>query len=229
MSDLQKLQNQIKDKLLLGINEGMVRFPILDSSFIQTHSQVEEKESPFLNISKCTACSLSDKRKRVLVESKMNSKPFFVISDFPDTVDEASDEVFSILSPISSILLNLLNKLNILNSCHFSFAIKCVPERGLPENAISACSLQNLSQEIFYVEPKIILCFGYRALQSLVLLDKNLNSSDFLENSEMKNMSIGGLSIRVFFLSSIRDLRDFPHWRRDVWNVLQPLVLKANL
>jgi len=228
VSDLQKIQNQIKDKLLLGINEGMVRFPISDPNFNPLCTQIQEKESPFLNISKCTACSLSDKRKRVLIETKMISKSFFILSDFPDTIDEASEDVFSIQSPISSIVLNLLNKLNILKDCHFSFAIKCVPERGLPENAIKTCGLRNLSQEIFQVEPKVILCFGYRALQSLTHLDKNLNSSDFLENSEMRNISLDGLYMRVFFLSSIRDLRDFPHWRRDVWNVLQPLAFKAN-
>ena len=80
MSDLQKIQNQIKDKLLLGINEGMVRFPISDPNFNPLCTQIQEKESPFLNISKCTACSLSDKRKRVLIETKMISKSFFVFA-----------------------------------------------------------------------------------------------------------------------------------------------------
>lgn len=229
MSDLQKLQNQIKNKLLFSVIEGGQRFPVYHMSSPENETPLtNELENLSLKIENCSLCPLSEKRKRVLIEKNIAPKSFFVLSDFPDASDESSQAVYSSQSPVSSIVLNLLNKLEIIDDCHFSFAIKCFPEKGLPENSLSTCAVQNLAKELLFVRPSVILCFGYRALRSLIQLDKNLNGIDFLENAEMGAFVIGNHSSRLFFLPSLRELRDFPHWRRDVWEVLKPLALNAS-
>ena len=226
MSDLQKLQNQIKNKLLSNVIEGVNRFPQPSPHFFETLNVIQQNS--FNPISKCNLCSLASKRKRVVVENHIVSKSFFVLSDFPDSFDESFEGVFAPQSPLSSIVLNLLNKLGIIEDCHFSFAIKCVPEKGLPNAVLKTCASQNLSKELVEVKPKCVLCFGHRAFQALGQIDQNLNYFKYLENTGFAEIFIEGAQIKVFFLSSIRDLRDYPLWRHDVWNVLKTLSNKSS-
>jgi uracil-DNA glycosylase len=221
MGNLQNIQNQVKEKLFSSMVEGVARFPIPSTYPSAIEPSIDYSCSV---ISGCKSCSLQEARKQVVVANSFVSKMYFVLSDFPDKEDEASNEVYSVRSSLSSITINLLSKLEIQSSCHYSFAIKCLPERGLPENSLDICATQNLSVEILTVMPRVILCFGYRALQSLLTLDSSLRSHQFIENVESPAFRIKNLEIRLFFLSSIRDLRDFPHWRKQVWNILSPLT-----
>lgn len=228
MEHLERIRNQIKDKYFSDMLEGVVRFP----SPILAHKKEaiigSAMNSPSI-ISKCKTCALSQGRKRVVVEKNFQSRSFFVLSDFPDKFDENSNDVYSEESPLSLICLNLLKKLEIEKFCHFSFAIKCLPEKGTDENSLEICANKNLATEILEVAPKIILCFGYRALHSLLLLDSSLKSHNFVENSECLVFSIEKLSIRLFFLSSLKDLKDYPLWRKQVWSVLAPLSKNSAL
>lgn len=226
MNNLQYIQNQIKQRLLSNIVEGIGRFPAPSMGFFFNDSK---QDNTCTSISNCSSCSLFKARKRVVVAKSFEPKMYFVLSDFPDKEDEDSNEVYSIRSSLSTIAINLLSKLDIQTSCHYSFALKCLPERGLLHNSLEICSNQNLSIEISTVMPGIILCFGYRALQSLIALDSSLKNHQFMENTECPTFRIGNLTTRLFFLSSLRDLRDFPHWRKHVWNVLSPLTKELTL
>ena len=221
MSNLQNIQNQIKEKLLSSLVEGVGRFPTPSTYPLSPEHALDNSH---LSISNCTLCPLQEARKRVVVANSFDSKMFFILTDFPDKEDEASNEVYSVNSSLSSIVLNLLNKLEIQPSCHYSFAIKCLTEKGIPDITMETCVKQNLFSEISAVSPKVILCFGYRALHSLFSIDSSLKNHSFSENSECSALHIGNLEIRLFFLTSIRDLRDFPLWRKQVWNVLSPLT-----
>ena len=222
MCDLQNIQNQITEKLLSSLVEGYERFPVPNPQLQPIF--FSNSENPCSHIVNCRGCSLSESRKRVVVEKSFDTKHYFVLSDFPDSQDVSSDDVYSAKSPLSSIAINLLNKLELQSNCYYSFAIKCLPEKELPEASLKTCALQKLSSEILAVAPQVILCFGYRALQALMCLDTSLKNSHFIENSEISQICIENHKIRLFFLSSIRDLRDFPHWRKQVWKVLAPLA-----
>ncbi len=226
MSYLQNIQNQVKEKLLSSIVEGVGRFPTPSTYPLVIDSSINDSCS---FISACRSCSLYEDRKRVVVANSFASKTYFVLSDFPEKEDELSSEVYSLCSPLSSIAINLLSKLEIQTFCHYSFALKCLPIKGLPESSLEICASQNLASELSTVKPTIILCFGYRALQSLLILDSSLKNHQFTENTECPSFRVGTLTIRLFFLSSIRDLRDFPQWRRQVWNVLFPLTKKHSV
>lgn len=221
MGDLSSIQNQVKQKLLLDIVEGVGRFPIPSTSFVLAKPPFDPSCS---NISNCKSCSLHELRERVVVAKSFEPKAYFILSDFPDKEDAASTEVFSPSSLLSNIAINLMSKLEIQASCHYSFALKCVPEKGLPSDPF-VCANQNLFAEILAVAPKVILCFGHRALQSLISLDCSFkNNPSLVENTECPSICLDTLRIRLFFLSSIRDLKNFPHWRKQVWNVLSPLA-----
>ncbi len=226
MSPLQNIQNQVKEKLFSSFVEGVSRFPIPCAYPLVVDSPSPSNNFSCSLISACKSCPLFEERKRVVVADSFVSKEYFVLSDFPDKEDEISGEVYSVCSPLSSIVINLLTKLEIQTFCHYSFALKCLPEKGLSETSLEICARENLDSEISTVMPTTILCFGYRALQSLMILDRSLMSHQFTENTECPSFRIGSLTIRLFFLSSIRDLRDFPHWRKQVWNILFPLAKK---
>jgi uracil-DNA glycosylase len=224
LSHLQDIKNQVKAKLLTSIVEGGGRFPAPSTYPLSNESF--SIDQPCSAISRCMYCPLHEERKRVVVAYTFSTKMYFVLSDFPDKEDEASSEVYSIHSPLSSIAINLLKKLEIQSFCHYSFALKCFPERGLLDTALEKCAKQNLLIEISTVMPKILLCFGYRALHSLISLDDSLKSHHFEENKEGPSFHIGKHTVRLFFLSSFKDLKDFPRWRKQVWNVLYPLTKK---
>lgn len=142
MNDLLIIQNQIRNKLLANISEGVERFPAPVSSD-------NTPTFPSLNlghiIQNCTACPLAKERKRVVVNSSFSSKEFFILSDFPDKYDEDAPEVFAPQSPLSSLVINLLGKLGIIENCHFSFALKCLPHFGILENSLTLCAQKKFS------------------------------------------------------------------------------------
>jgi uracil-DNA glycosylase family 4 len=182
-----------------------------------------EKKFDFLenqNINSCTKCPLSKARKRVVVSEQIESKKFFVLSDFPQKEDEDSGEVFSDKSS-AQVLINLVQKLGISKTTYFSFALKCVPEKGIPDESLFTCSKHNLAFELQQTEPEVIFCFGYRALAALAYLDPNLASSLLNENQSQTFFHFQNHKIQLFFLSSSQDLQNFPHWRTQVWKQLE--------
>jgi len=209
----EQVSSQIKDKFYSLIAEGVEKFP----------------KSQF-NISNCTLCSLSKNRKKVLVSSKMVHKKFLVLSEFPETEDEASAVAKPVDEPLfsdrssSGLILKLIEKLGLFQDCHFSFALKCVPEKGIPQGSLSVCVQNNLKKELQAVNPEVILCFGQKALLALAHFDKSLLLAE--ENSLAMPFEFENRQKNVFFLASSRDLQAFPQWRNQVWSCLENFKVK---
>lgn len=222
------LQQQIIERTYSFISEGTQNFPKPAPS----HSPLKPPQIPLditvkpfditSKISNCSLCPLSQTRKKVVVSSEIFPQKFFILSEFPEKEDEnsTSPNLFSDKSS-SGLILKLLEKLNILKQSYFSFAVKCVPEKGLLAGCISLCAQSNLKDELYAVEPEVILCFGQRALFALAHIDPAINSTSLSENASTFNFNLEGSSPkRVFFLSSSRDLEAFPPWRNQVWHFL---------
>lgn len=222
MSDLQKIQQQVKIKMMSYLMEGVGRFPTPSFPVAQPH--IVDNFPPTTQVSTCNRCELAQCRKRVVVATQYEPRDYFVLADFPDVNDEQSSEVFSSSSPLSAIAINLLNKLKIFSQCHFSFALKCVPAKLLPLNALTTCARSNLAPELSQVSPKMILCFGQKAFRALSCLDPLLVQEPFEENTQLRFVFRDNMPIILFFLPSLQDLRDFPQWRKQVWDLLSVAI-----
>lgn len=220
------MHEQLQDKLYSLLQDGIEKFPLTKT----TRNTNEEQPgiNPSAAVIQCQRCSLSMSRKKVMVQNKWLPKKFFVLSEFPESEDEQGQNP-NLYSPDSSsgLILKLTEKLNIQNDCHFSFALKCFPEKGIPENALSTCSQHNLKVELECINPEVILCFGPKALLFLAQLIPHKNMESPIENGSIFSLNLiaGKDAKKVFFLSSSRDLRQFPHWRTQVWKFLQPFAM----
>lgn len=201
-------KQQLKERMYDMLAQGVRVFPKTPEMQMQ------------LDIKSCNLCALSKTRDRVVVAPVIEHKEFFVLSDFPHKEDELSQDVFSMQSS-SQILLNLVQKLGIAEKSYLSYALKCVPEKGFSGEALSVCVKHNLAFELRQVQPKVIFCFGHRALMGLVQLDPLLSLSDCFENQGSNAFSFANRKIPLFFLSSSQDLKNHPLWRSLVWKQLQ--------
>ncbi|MES2615389.1 MAG: hypothetical protein V4591_08240 [Bdellovibrionota bacterium] len=215
------LEEQVKHRTLSYIAEGVGKFPKSVSNSI------------FTQISGCTQCPLYQSRKRVLVSPTVAQKKFFVLSEFPTLEDENSQSEFLYAekSP-SGLIVKLLEKLSLLQDCHFSFALKCVPEKGIPATSLSTCAKNNLKLELHAINPEVILCFGSRSLLALAQLEPSLLNAHLSENSSVLTANFGKTSenhpTNIYFLSSSGDLQAFPHWRSQVWRFLEHFKTEYN-
>jgi len=222
MSDLQKIQQQVKMKMMSYLMEGVGRFPTPSFPVAQLHCA--ENSPQTTQVSACNRCELAQCRKRVVVATLYEPRDYFVLADFPEVHDEQSSEVFAASSPLSAIAVNLLHKLKIFSQCHFSFALKCVPSKLFPLNALTTCAHSNLAPELSQVSPKMILCFGQKAFRALSCLDPLLVQTSFEENTQLHFVFRDNMPTTLFFLPSLQDLRDFPQWRKQVWDLLSVAI-----
>ena len=228
----KQVKELLKDKFYSLIAEGVEKFPMGFNlgPGLRRDDNLDRRDNsaqPGDDISNCTLCPLSQTRKKVVVSSEIVKKKFFILSEFPELEDENSQTKFLFSEKSSSgLIVKLLEKLGLLQDCHFSFALKCVPEKGLPKSALSICAKNNLKTELASVNPEIILCFGQRAIFALAQFEPSLLSVDLEENSSNFKLNLENTAKTVFFLSSSRDLQAFPHWRNQVWKFLEPF--KAN-
>jgi uracil-DNA glycosylase len=222
MSDLQKIQQQVKIKMMSYLMEGVGRFPTPSFPVAQPHRVDHSPQTT--QVSACNRCELAQCRKRVVVATQYELRDYFVLADFPDVHDEQSSDVFATSSPLSAIAINLLHKLKIFSHCHFSFALKCVPTKLFPLNALTTCALSNLAPELTQVSPKMILCFGQKAFRALSCLDPLLVQTSYEENTQLRFVFRDNMPITLFFLPSLQDLRDFPQWRKQVWDLLSGAI-----
>lgn len=220
--------SQKKDVLYSLIAEGTSFFPA--AFFAEEHvpappiGAAHTPSSPAFNPAGCTRCPLANTRQRVVFEPVSRTKPCFILSDFPHVLEESTQEgpLFAEKSP-AGLVVKLVEKLGILAHCHFSFAIKCVPKNGIPVQTIPQCSA-HLAAELQAVQPRVLLCFGHRALQALACLDSSIKVDNLGENQSSFLWNALGLQFKVFFLSSPSDLSAFPLWRASVWSFLQPQI-----
>ncbi len=232
----KQVKSQIKDRIYSLLSEGVKQFPknilqaLTTEEIIPNESNALKlclEDNIYNNILNCCLCPLSKSRKKVIVSSIKTKKKFFIISEFPESENEKSQS--SILfceKTSSSVIVKLVEKLGILQDCFFSFALKCVPEKGIPQGSLSLCAQNNLKQELVAVNPEVILCFGRRSLLAVAQFEPNLFSQKYLldslsENAFSFDLNFENSSKKVFFLSSSLDLQTFPHWRAQVWSFLE--------
>lgn len=219
----KQVNSQIKDKFYSLIAEGVEKFPNNPYLISNTDQTTHSNQDPYSTISNCSLCALAKSRKKVLISSEIVYKKFFILSEFPETEDEQSSTVYSDKSS-SGLILKLVEKLGLFQDCHFSFALKCVPEKGIPQGSLSICVQNNLKKELQAVNPEAILCFGQKALLALAHFDKSLLLAE--ENSLAMPFEFENRQKSVFFLASSRDLQAFPQWRNQVWSCLENFKVK---
>jgi uracil-DNA glycosylase len=221
------MEVQIRDRIYSLIADGVEKFPLSTPTSLACPEHKQElSELSCSDISNCSLCPLEQTRKRVVMSKNFIHKRFFILSEFPEQEDELSSSVFSEKSS-NGLILKLSEKLKIQNAAHFSFALKCFPERGFPQGALTICSKNNLKRELLEVKPEIILAFGQRALTALMSINK-ANVEYIEENNSQVEMQFDGFLSRVFFLSASRELQLYPHWRAQVWRFLEGLKVNKD-
>ncbi len=219
------LHKIIHDRLLANVLDGVGHFPKpLMPTIASDSSESQNKLSIQQRIQQCQLCPLAFKRNNALVAQVIEQRKFFILAEFPDTIEDQSAEVFSTKSTYSNLILNLLGKMGILEQSYFSYSIKCSPEKELPENSLKTCATNHLIAELKLVAPEYIFCFGYRALKAFMLcVQEPVSELKYNENSVLDKMRIFDKPLQPYFFSSIRDLHQFPHWRKQVWELLATL------
>lgn len=145
-----------------------------------------------------------------------SQRSYFVLIDFNENEDGNN----------SVLIKNLLNKLNISHDTRCF----CISEHFHVEDNLNANNelivLEELCKSLKETSPNTLLCFGHRSLLLLAKLLQTTIAIPSEENIPLQEIKVFGLLCRVFYLSSVRDLRDFPVWRRHVWQALQVLQNK---
>lgn len=215
------LQN-IKARTMAHILEGVERFP--KPTKIETLPHLPSDENLAIKISQCGLCPLAKMRNHVVVSKEIVPKKYFILGDFPDSIEDKSGDVFSEKSPLASLILNLLSKIGIKNDSYFSYAVKCFPQKALYTDSLHICVQNNLIEELKCVAPEYIFCFGYRSLKGLYsALQITSSLKNINENSLLDKIEISGKVVQPYFLPSIKELYEFPHWRKQVWELLSSL------
>lgn len=214
-------QKQIQEHMYSLLCDGVLRFPNVS---MNSKQKIHVDANPISTIKSdmfsCQRCALAKSRVRVVASEDIQKKSFFILSDFPRKEDEQSDQVFASGSP-SSVLSNLVQKLGISQQSYFSFGLKCVPDKGIPQQGMVLCATHHLSFELEQVDPRVIFCFGHRALFSLAHLDPKLKETALFENQGLITFYLKNKPIDLFFLPSAGDLQSFPQWRTQVWKQLE--------
>ena len=218
----ETLLKNIKARTMSHIIEGVERFPTPSHS--ETLFQLPSDENLSAKISQCVLCSLAQSRNNVVVSKDIKPKKYFILGDFPDSIEDKSGDIFSEKSPLASLILNLFGKIGIINESYFSYAIKCFPQKALATDCLNICVQNHLLDELKCVAPDYVFCFGYRAMKALYIsLKVPVSFENITENSMLDRIEFSGKSIQPFFLPSIKELYEFPHWRKQVWELLMGL------
>lgn len=171
-----------------------------------------------VDIANCQRCELAQTRKKVVVARELIPKKYFLLCDFPEKEEEEGE----FFAP-EHLVVKLAERLGILSECHFSFALKCVSEKGYGPNSFLQCAQHNLAYELERTQCETILCFGHRALSALAHLEPSLLAVPPIENSSCLQFQFRSKTIKVFFLSGHRDLTKYTSWRQAAWQALAPL------
>lgn len=197
-------------------------------------------------ISKCRACALCEVRTRVVHTKQLTAKKFYVLGDFPEAPEEQSDEgPFSAPEAANNLLERLFQRLGLWDQVFPAFAVKCFPRTNLPPNALLNCTV-NVATELAFAQPEVIVCFGNRAARSLEeVLGMSLPLSEMgeissqafldlwmqmqLEDAEKSARNAAWKNLkRIFFFPTSRELRDYPDWRKQVWQELQVIANRTD-
>ncbi len=242
--DKNGLKAQIRDQLYAQATQGVQRFAKPGESTegsvsIQSNQSInsdkikaQDTSIEALNqaIKSCQNCPLSNQRQKVnFAELPLDSTRYcLVVADFPDALTESENQMFKGAGAFK-VLDNLLTKLKLNeNTSHRSFAIKCLPKKGIPNTTLSQCSF-HLRSEFEVLQPQIVLLFGVRAQESWKMANARKGEAQSIfapapECGHWFNEDLNGRPSRIFALPSARELEAFPEWRMPVWELLREVV-----
>jgi hypothetical protein len=198
----------------------------------KSETKVSLEGSAIPELSQCTRGALKDTRKSVVFAVQPAPKKFLVLLEYPDeSIESLQNTEFSFCESFFSwdetntplknngvvpvfdssmeTFKRLILKLGIADDCHISFAIKCVPRKGIPSDCAANCPRYNLQFEFQRVQPQVVLAFGHHAWTAW---------SSIAELPENKQRPI-----QAFCLPSPLELFANPSWRLGVWNRLVEL------
>ena len=149
--------------------------PILDS--LAKPCGPESIEAIAREIYKCTACRLCKIRAQAVPGEGADRPDVMVIDSGPGQEEDVSGRPFTGIS--GERLDKMLTPIGLLRNtnCFFTGIIKCRTPEGrepLPEETISCASF--LQRQIALLNPKIILCLGRIAAQSLLRTNEELDT-----------------------------------------------------
>ena len=166
------------------------------------------------SLENCTRCTLCQGRQRVVTSSAIDKKPIVFVSDFPEVTDEAASSaelLFSNPTSVHNVLQRLLTYLSLSEIVFRTFAIRCVPQKGIPNDALGECN-NHLCAEIAAVDPTFIVCCGLRSAQS-VLYKLPHSFTQLPEVGEIPPVMIEGKQRRILLIPSARELEANEKWR----------------
>jgi Uracil DNA glycosylase superfamily len=212
--------------------DGVERFP-------KPTQRIDSNIVSLSHVKNCVLGSLKSSRKAVVVSKAAPQKRVFCILEYPDEAIEQLQEQqivfcesFLSLDSQSSVMKDagmlpffegalgtfksLISKLNLVEECYVTFAIKCVPRKGIPKDCAIACAESHLNSELQAVSPQVVLVFGKRASEGFELA---------LQKVQSLRGEIPQSPYEVHHLPSILELFANPSWRAGVWNSLVHLKL----
>ena len=98
----------------------------------------------------------------------------------------------------------------------------------MPQNSLSVCAVSNLKEELNFIQPNFIFCFGQKALKSLAFLEDKISIMSLTENFSQFKFSLPSKTSEVFLLSSSQEMQLFPVWRSQVWQALKQFHSTSN-
>lgn len=239
--DKNGLKAQIRDQLYAQATQGVQRFTrpgeatevsVSIQSINSAEIMAQNTSIEALNqaIKSCQNCPLSNQRQKVnFTELPLDSKRYcLIVADFPDALTESENQMFKGAGAFK-VLDNLLTKLKLNETTsHRSFAIKCLPKKGIPNTTLSQCSF-HLRAEFEVLQPQIVLLFGVRAQESWRMANARKGEAQSTlvpapECGHWFNEDLNGRPSRIYTLPSARELEAFPEWRMPVWELLREVV-----
>ncbi|MBK1971163.1 uracil-DNA glycosylase family protein [Campylobacter sp. TTU-622] len=125
------------------------------------------------NVKQCTLCHFSKNRKNSLMEKVQKKVNLMILTSHGDKSENESGILLnshkgSLLKEYLKLYLNLEEK-----DFYFSYLFKCFDYRKNDDFSLQSC-LPFFYNELNLIKPKILLCLGEYAFQSLGLKDFNI-------------------------------------------------------
>ncbi|NDJ26411.1 hypothetical protein GW575_00365 [Campylobacter sp. MIT 19-121] len=128
--------------------------------------QSKDYEELRLKVQNCQLCPLSKRRRFCIMQNTFKHYGLMVVGDFLSTSENDSK---TLLNSAEGIKLKLLLKENLgleREDFYMSYIYKCYSQNKDDDFALKQC-LPYLFDELFFINPKIILCLGKQSFYHL--------------------------------------------------------------
>ena len=171
-------------------------------------------------VAKCTRCNLARTRQNTVFGEGVQNPLVMVIGEGPGADEDASGRPF--VGKAGQLLDKMLSAISLSRNtnCYIANIVKCRPPQNrdpLPEER--ACCISFLDAQIHILKPKMILCVGKVASQTL------LKTSDTVAQMRQNLYEYKGIPLMMTYHPSAL-LRD-ESLKRPAWEDLK--IFKKNL